>query len=100
MGNGCYACAVAVRARLKLRTANKVLNNMSMAPIKNGAPGKTTGALLPVNQANKVVMSGGPTIEVTLIKLVKPPCSSPCSFGGIWLLMRPCMAGPAIPPRQ
>jgi hypothetical protein len=72
-----YAVGSTVRARLKLRTASKVLTSINIAPIKKGAPGNCTGAFLPVNQANNVVINGGPIMEVTLIKLVRPPCSSP-----------------------
>ena len=37
---------------------------------------------------------------VRLIKLVKVPCSSPCSLGGTWPARIDCSEGPAIPPRQ
>ena len=45
-------------------------------------------------------MIKGPTIEVTLIKLVNAPCNSPCSVGGTSEEIIPCNAGPHIPPKD
>ena len=71
-----------------------------MAPNKKGAPAKYI--LVPglVKKENKNVITNGPIIVVTLIRLVSAPCNSPCSFFGILPEMILCNAGPAMPPRQ
>ena len=38
-------------------------------------------------------------MDVKLIMLVKPPCSSPCWFEPTWLVAIPCMAGPVMAPK-
>ena len=53
--------------------ANIPLNKTSMAAITNGAPGKYIGVDFEVNSENKPVITNGPIIEVTLIKLVSAP---------------------------
>ena len=48
----------------------------------------------------RLVIITGLIIEVALIKLVKAPCNSPCSFAGTWPVIIDWSAGPEIPPRQ
>lgn len=52
------------------------------APATKGAPGKYTGAASLLKYEKRLVINGGPTIDVALIKLVKAPCNSPCSLAG------------------
>src|SRR5262245_33270970 len=77
-----------------------VLAINNAAPNTKGAPGNLNGALVLIKYAKRLVMIGGPIIDVALIKLVSAPCNSPCSLGGTWDEMVACNAGPAIPPRQ
>src|SRR5690606_7821510 len=93
---GLYWCLLVRKNGL----ASSMLNSNSRAPAIKGAPGKYRGALSEVNQANKLFMVKGPIMEATLIRLVSPPCNSPCSLRCTWVEISPCSAGPAIPPRQ
>src|SRR5689334_1574906 len=80
--------------------AKIMLTIVSTLPVKNGAPGKITGATGEVKKLNKYVIINGPKMVVTLMTLVSAPCNSPCESGGTWLEIIPWIAGPAIPPME
>ena len=89
-----YACC------FKDLYATTVLASMRIPPKRKGAPGNKKGARELVKNANKLVISKGPMMDVTLIRLVRDPCNSPWALAGTLPEMVDCKAGPAIPPRQ
>lgn len=69
-------------------------------PIANEIPGKYKVELDFVKKVNEEVIIKGPIIAVKLIKLVKPPCNSPCSLLGTFCVIILWIFGIANPPNM